>query len=951
MIQLTYFLKVILCSSIFFCYYWIALRNKKFHQYNRFYLLVATIASWLIPLIKFQINTSKTVEQPIYKMVDVIAESNTAFEFEPVQQIATPFYWMQLIPIFYWTVAFVFLTTIVLSLFKIYRIYKNNPKQKVDDITLINTTENGTPFSFFKYIFWNNEIDTTSNAGKQILQHELTHVHEKHSWDKILMQINLVFGWFNPGFWLIKKELEMIHEFIADNKAIANSNAAEFASMLLLATFPTQQYKLTNPFFFSPIKRRLIMLTQKKNPKMSYLRRLVVLPLMAIVVLLFAFRKKEINDIKPLTKKYKVVIDAGHGGTDFGCTAADGTHEKDIDLATAKAIKQLNTNENIEIVLTRDYDRFDHVKVKADFSNTQKADLFVSIHCSDANNNKTRGTEIFVVNAEKDNGFRSQSNELAQAVNNSLKNDFINNGIKTRKVGIWVLQATQCPAILVETGFLSNNEDTKILKNTDKQNLIATDILKGIESYLNQKEKAIQIPTQTFANTNIDSATREEMNEYNAIVDKYRTGKTKLPVRFDFDKMSDYEQNRLFEIFMKMNRIQQNVLEVYFIKPFAASPKSIPTNTQINNWAKYKDYGIWIDGKQVTNSELLKYKATDFSQYDISKLAKNAINYGKHYYQLDLMTNAYYNNYVNENKKKKFIMLWGNGLSKMSLEKYQFKKNEPTINQKENIIELPKQPIVATNTNGATIEELKEYTQLIEKVRTGDNEIAKKFDTKKLTVEEREKMFEIFFKMDEQQKGNVEIKAHRKSESYTLKSPTQSQLNSWLINKQYTISIDHKPVSKESIQEIKATDFALYQIFETFINSSNSNENKYDVRLITNEFYSTRKNNDKRLYWENFLPKVSNNSNVQQAPEEEVKWMESFSKKYNPFAPSTATTTNGITEDEHLKAEQIFDKMSAEQKEQCNVVFSDPRAATDLNKEKGRSKYVSMKVNVRKRYY
>jgi ABC-type multidrug transport system permease subunit len=56
MIQLTYFLKVILCSSIFFCYYWIALRNKKFHQYNRFYLLIAPIASWFIPLIKFRRN-------------------------------------------------------------------------------------------------------------------------------------------------------------------------------------------------------------------------------------------------------------------------------------------------------------------------------------------------------------------------------------------------------------------------------------------------------------------------------------------------------------------------------------------------------------------------------------------------------------------------------------------------------------------------------------------------------------------------------------------------------------------------------------------------------------------------------------------------------------------------------------------------------------------------------
>jgi hypothetical protein len=111
----------------------------------------------------------------------------------------------------------------------------------MENIVLLNTTESGTPFSFLKFIFWNDEIDVNSTTGKQILQHELIHVNEKHSWDKIFVQINLVFGWFNPCLWLIKKELEMIHEFIADNKSIANSNADNFASMLMVAAFPTHQ--------------------------------------------------------------------------------------------------------------------------------------------------------------------------------------------------------------------------------------------------------------------------------------------------------------------------------------------------------------------------------------------------------------------------------------------------------------------------------------------------------------------------------------------------------------------------------------------------------------------------------------------------------------------------------------------------------------------------------------
>ena len=129
-----------------------------------------------------------------------------------------------------------------------------------------------------------------SATGQQILKHELAHVQEKHSVDNITMQVVMVFGWFNPFFWLARKELHMIHEFIADKKSVNNGDTSSFAEMLLAASYPQKQFLLTNSFFFSPIKRRLLMITNNKNPRFSYLRRLVVLPLLAIVVMMFAFR-------------------------------------------------------------------------------------------------------------------------------------------------------------------------------------------------------------------------------------------------------------------------------------------------------------------------------------------------------------------------------------------------------------------------------------------------------------------------------------------------------------------------------------------------------------------------------------------------------------------------------------------------------------------------------------
>ena len=711
MLPLTYFFKVILCSAVFLAYYLIALRNKKFHQYNRFYLLFSVVASWLIPLIKFQITTTEKMQEPIYQAFNYIVESNAAFEFEPIQEVKPSFDWTQLIPIAYTTIAAIIFIATIVSISKIFSIYKKHPKQKANNITFINTQESSTPFSFFNNIFWNTNIDANTNTGKQILQHELTHVNEKHSWDKIFMQINIMLGWFNPCFWLIKSELEMIHEFIADNKAIESADAADFASMLLLATFPTHQYKLTNPFFFSPIKRRLIMLTQNKNPRLSYLRRLIILPLLATVVLLFAFRKKdtaitnsilkkvgiEINDnkkqndsskigtenavqanrirlITTLSKKYKIVIDAGHGGTDFGCKSTDGTvYEKDIDLAIAKSIKQLNNNKNIEIVLTRDDDRFDNVKSKADFINKQNADLCVSIHCSDAGKNvQANGTEIYIVSQEKNNGFMNESNLLAQSVNGFIKNDFVSRGIKTKAVGIWILQAAKCPIILLESGFLSNKDDAAMLQKVDKQELIANDILKGIENYLAQNEQNIVLPKQEIVekdtiqlvNLNGDiietkvttKANDAAIEEYHNLVKKYTTKNGKP--KFNFGKITEEENNRMMEIFFKMSKEQQENEEVHFVKAPPPYPKSIPTAEQLNKWAKNKSYGIWVDGHRIVNNQLLKYSAADFSNFDASKLYGAAIGKDGHTVQLDLMTNKYYENYLKESKKEKYWLVW-----------------------------------------------------------------------------------------------------------------------------------------------------------------------------------------------------------------------------------------------------------------------------------------------------
>jgi hypothetical protein len=289
-----YFLQVILCSGMLMGYYWLVLRNRRFHQYNRFYLLAAALLSWIVPLIKISWSRPSLHSDapPVMNILSVVADNNTQIEATLTQKVFV-WNWSFIAPGIYFAVAAVLFFAMLRAFVKLYRLMKDHSCKNVGDVFLILTHAQGTPFSFFRYIFWNEEIDIRSEAGQQILKHELTHVQQKHSFDKLFIQVMLIGGWFNPFFWLLRSEMEMIHEFIADKKAVNNGDTAALAQMLLTAAYPQQKFALTHPFFFSPIKRRLLMLTNNKNPRFSYIRRLVVLPLLAVVIVLFAFRSRE----------------------------------------------------------------------------------------------------------------------------------------------------------------------------------------------------------------------------------------------------------------------------------------------------------------------------------------------------------------------------------------------------------------------------------------------------------------------------------------------------------------------------------------------------------------------------------------------------------------------------------------------------------------------------------
>ena len=227
-----------------------------------------------------------------------------------------------------------------------------------------------------------------------------------------------------------------------------------------------------------------------KNPRVNYIGRIMVLPLAVLVFAAFTFKTKS-NPSAYHGKKITVVIDAGHGGQDAGAKSADGILEKDLTLAIAKKVKELNSNDAIEIVLVRDGDVYMSPQQKVEFTKSKNADVVISFHVDNGPrelaNTKT-GMAVFVAKDEFINA--AESKVLASAIVNEFSNNYglaVKQQPNQRQGSIMILQSTNCAAVLIEAGFINNEKDLAYLQTNTAKETIAKNVLAAIEKYLLSK--------------------------------------------------------------------------------------------------------------------------------------------------------------------------------------------------------------------------------------------------------------------------------------------------------------------------------------------------------------------------------------------------------------------------------------------------------------------------------
>ena len=132
-------------------------------------------------------------------------------------------------------------------------------------IKLVYLDRELSPFSFLNYIFVSNNLQNT-NGWEKMLDHEKQHIRQRHTFDVLILELVVVFQWFNPFFWMLRRALRENHEFLADQAVISHGTAPSYYKQILINQYVGEQIVLTNNFHYSLVKNRIQMISKLKNP-------------------------------------------------------------------------------------------------------------------------------------------------------------------------------------------------------------------------------------------------------------------------------------------------------------------------------------------------------------------------------------------------------------------------------------------------------------------------------------------------------------------------------------------------------------------------------------------------------------------------------------------------------------------------------------------------------------
>jgi len=288
---LYYILEANLYLSIFYIGYCLVLNKETHYALNRAYLIGSCMLAFVLPFLQLGVlkHPAPVLQQPVVTTINYIPVQQQQLVYAIAPKPTVNFTWQDGVLYLYLLGAIILLAIFV---FKLYRLYvlSRSKSTGTGDYKLIEIDGQDTAFSFFNYLFINADVA----AAETIIRHELVHIKQKHSADILFVELLKIVCWFNPFIYLLQISLKAVHEYIADEKTAGNTDISDYSTFLVNNAYGLGGSSITHSFFnYNLLKKRIIMLHQKRSGGLARLKYLVAVPICAglLCVSTLAFSK------------------------------------------------------------------------------------------------------------------------------------------------------------------------------------------------------------------------------------------------------------------------------------------------------------------------------------------------------------------------------------------------------------------------------------------------------------------------------------------------------------------------------------------------------------------------------------------------------------------------------------------------------------------------------------
>ena len=284
-----YSLKVAFCLIAFYLVFKLLLSKETFHTFNRWVLLLVMVVSILLPWLKVTTAEPTAIAEGMISLESIIASAEVVND-DTQEGLSA----IQLLFIIYIIGIAVFFLREVVSVVRLYRLIRRGTPLTAEQagvsqhgVRVVVMKNEIAPFSWFRHVVL-SEKDFRENP-REILTHELAHIRLGHSWDVAVCNLLIIFQWWNPAAWLLKRELQNVHEFEADEAVINRGvDAKQYQLLLIRKSVGERLFSMANNLNHQSLKKRITMMTTKKSSPWQKAKVLVALPMAALAVVAFA---------------------------------------------------------------------------------------------------------------------------------------------------------------------------------------------------------------------------------------------------------------------------------------------------------------------------------------------------------------------------------------------------------------------------------------------------------------------------------------------------------------------------------------------------------------------------------------------------------------------------------------------------------------------------------------